>query len=79
MDLGDIVSYGGRRYYLRGLDPIGAQPRYVYLEDVRTRESMSVAFERVAMAERAPRGRLRLAREDKDDGSTRGDAGGLKR
>jgi hypothetical protein len=47
MDLGDIVRHRGHRFYLRGLDPIGAEPRYVYLEDVRTGESISVALEQV--------------------------------
>ena len=46
MNLGDIVIYGGQRFYVRGVDPLGACPRYLYLENVRTGETLSVAFER---------------------------------
>jgi hypothetical protein len=78
MDLGDIVRHRGHRFYLRGLDPIGAEPRYAYLEDVRTGESISVPLEQVEMGEQAER-RLRLAGEEADDGATRGRAGRAKR
>jgi hypothetical protein len=33
MDIGDIVRLEGRRYSIRGLDPEGVEPRFVYLED----------------------------------------------
>ena len=46
MNLGDIVIYGGQRVRVCGVDPVGACPRYVYLENVRTGETLSVALKR---------------------------------
>lgn len=43
MDIGDIVSFEGTRYSVRGLDPDGAEPRLVYLEDASGR-TISVPF-----------------------------------
>ena len=45
MDIDDIVMYDGRRYHLRGLDPEGVEPRFVYLEDPRAQMTFSVLFE----------------------------------
>ena len=73
MDLGDIVIYGGQRFYVRGVDPVGVHPRYLYLEDVRTGKTVSVAFEQHPAAKGRSRGRLRLVRKSADKPSTHGD------
>lgn len=44
MDIGDIVMYGGKRFSVQGLDPVGAEPRLIYLRDVKTGEAISVPF-----------------------------------
>jgi hypothetical protein len=44
MEIGDIVIYGGKRLRVRGFDPAGVEPRFVYLEDVESGETISVAF-----------------------------------
>jgi hypothetical protein len=38
MRLGDTVIYRGRRYVLRGLDPMGVPDRLADIEDVETGE-----------------------------------------
>jgi len=63
MDLGGIVICGGQRFYVRGLDPVGIHPRYLYLENARTGERVSVAFEQHPQAQGTSRGRIRLVRE----------------
>jgi hypothetical protein len=73
MDLGDIVIYGGQRYQVRGVDPVGVRPRYLYLEDVRTGKTISVAFEQHSAAKGGSRGRLRLVRKSADKPLTHGD------
>ena len=40
--MGDPVTYQGRRYVLRGLDPMGVPNRLADLEDPRTREKIRV-------------------------------------
>jgi hypothetical protein len=45
MDIGDNVIYGGERFYVRGVDPAGVDPRFIYLEDARTGKTISVTFE----------------------------------
>jgi hypothetical protein len=60
MDLCDIVICDGHRYYVRGIDPASVQPRYVYLEEVRTGKTVSVAFEHVFAATSRSQRRLRL-------------------
>jgi hypothetical protein len=42
MNIGEIVLYDGRRYYLRGLDPMGVPERQAFLEDAFTGEARSV-------------------------------------
>jgi hypothetical protein len=74
MDLGDIVIYGGQRFYVRGLDPLGVHPRQLYLENVRTGEKLSVAFEHQGATAKGPRV-LRMLRGDAGDSSGRGDPG----
>ena len=70
MDLGDIVIYGGQRYYVRGIDPVSVHPRYLYLEDVRTGRPVSVALEQHPTEKERSRGRLRLVRRAGDKSST---------
>ena len=36
MQLGDLVTYEGRTYVVRGLDPMGVPDRRADLEDVET-------------------------------------------
>jgi len=40
MKIGELVTYKGRRYYLRGFDPRGVSPRRAYLEDAETGERL---------------------------------------
>ena len=42
MNIGEIVLYGGRRYYLRGLDPMGVPQRQAFLEDASSGEARAV-------------------------------------
>jgi hypothetical protein len=42
MRIGDFLDYEGRRYILRGLDPMGVPERRADLEDVETGESIRV-------------------------------------
>ena len=42
MNIGEIVLYEGRQYYLRGLDPMGVPQRQAFLEDVSTGEARAV-------------------------------------
>jgi len=72
MDLGDIVIYGGRRHYVRGVDPVSVRPRYLYLEDVRTGKTVSVAFEQ-HVAVRVGSRRLRIVRKRPDRPSVQND------
>lgn len=38
------MTHGGRGFYVRGLDPEGVAPPYVYLEDATTGVSVQVLF-----------------------------------
>jgi hypothetical protein len=73
MDLGDIVIYGGQRFYVRGVDPVGVHPRYLYLEDIQTGRTASVAFEQHPDAKGRSRGRIRLVSESANESATRSD------
>ena len=42
MEIGSLVSYAGRTYYLRGLDPMGVAGRRADLEDAETGERLKV-------------------------------------
>jgi hypothetical protein len=42
MQLGDLITYEGRRYVVRGLDPMGLPERRADLEDVETGERIRV-------------------------------------
>ena len=42
MEIGDFVTYEGREYVLRGLDPMSVEDRRADLEDLRTGERIWV-------------------------------------
>jgi hypothetical protein len=42
MKIGDPVLYQGRRYYLRGFDPMSVPDRRAVLEDAETGEELRV-------------------------------------
>ena len=44
MRIGDPITYQGKRYVLRGLDPMGIPDRLVDIEDVETGEVIRVPF-----------------------------------
>ena len=48
MEIGDLVTYKGRAYVLRGLDPMGVPDRHVQLEDPATGEQLSVPLAEVS-------------------------------
>jgi hypothetical protein len=45
MKIGELVLYEGRRYYLRGLDPMGVPQRQAFLEDALTGEARAVSLD----------------------------------
>jgi hypothetical protein len=47
MKIGDPVLHQGRRYYLRGLDPMSVPDRQAFLEDARTGEELTAPVEEV--------------------------------
>jgi len=42
MRIGDFLDYEGKRYIVRGLDPMGVPERRVDLEDAETGETIRV-------------------------------------
>lgn len=48
MEIGDLVTYRGRDYVLRGLDPMSVDDRRAELEDVRTGEHIWVPLSELA-------------------------------
>jgi hypothetical protein len=50
MQLGDLLTYQGRRYVVRGLDPMGVPERRVDLEDVETGERRRVPIRELVAA-----------------------------
>lgn len=52
MDIGDTVTYDGRRLVVRGIDPAGVHPRCVYLEDAETGRTFSARYEEPSRARR---------------------------
>jgi len=57
MNIGDLVLHEGRRYYLRGLDPMSVPDRRAFLEDAFTGEARMVPVDEikpVPPAERPP-------------------------
>jgi hypothetical protein len=49
MNIGEIVLYEGRQYYLRGLDPMGLPERQAFLEDALTGEARTVPADDVEL------------------------------
>jgi hypothetical protein len=49
MNIGEIVLYEGRQYYLRGLDPMGLPQRQAFLEDALTGEARIVLADDVEL------------------------------
>ena len=47
MNIGDLVLHQGRRYYLRGLDPMSVPDRQAFLEDALTGEATMVPVDEV--------------------------------
>ena len=52
MEIGELVTYQGSAYVLRGLDPMGVPDRRVELEDPDTGEMISVPFAEVSQQDR---------------------------
>ena len=50
MEFGSLVSYAGRTYYLRGLDPMGVADRRADLEDAETGEHLQALFSEIEPA-----------------------------
>jgi hypothetical protein len=50
MEIGDIVLYDGRRYVLRGLDPMSVNDRRAELEDETTGERLWAPLDEVEEA-----------------------------
>jgi hypothetical protein len=48
MEIGDLVTYNGRTYVLRGLDPTGVPDRSVELEDSESGEHISAPLAEVS-------------------------------
>jgi hypothetical protein len=48
MEIGDLVTYQGCAYVLRGLDPMGVPDRRVELEDPESGEHISVPLAEVS-------------------------------
>jgi hypothetical protein len=47
MKIGDLVLHHGRRYYLRGLDPMSVPDRQAFLEDALTGEARMVPVDEI--------------------------------
>jgi len=47
MKIGDLVLHDGRRYYLRGLDPMSVPERKAILEDALTGEPRMVPIDEI--------------------------------
>ena len=64
MNIGEIVLYEGRQYYLRGLDPMGVPERQAFLEDASTGEARTVPVDELELdaAARSPTSTRSLSR-----------------
>ena len=47
MEIGDLVTFRGKTYVLRGLDPMGVDDRRAQLEDPETGQLLLVPFDEV--------------------------------
>jgi hypothetical protein len=54
MAIGDHVLYQGRRYRLRGIDPMSVSERQAELEDLETGEHVRVPLDEVESADPPP-------------------------
>ena len=59
MNIGDLVLHQGRRYYLRGLDPMSVPDRRAVLEDAETGEEITAPI--AELESPPPNGNQRLA------------------
>jgi hypothetical protein len=48
MEIGDLVTYQGRSYVLRGLEPMSVPERHADLEDAETGEQISAPLDEVS-------------------------------
>jgi hypothetical protein len=48
MKIGELVTYEGRSYVLRGLDPMSVPNRRAELEDAETGERIAVSLDEVS-------------------------------
>ena len=48
MEIGDLVTYNGKSYVLRGLEPMSVPERRAEIEDPDTGETLSVPFAHLA-------------------------------
>ncbi len=48
MEIGDLVTYKGRAYVLRGLEPMSVPDRHADLEDPESGERIFVPFEELS-------------------------------
>ena len=51
MEIGNLVTYHGRAYVLRGFDPMGVPDRHAELEDPESGERISVPLAEVSPRE----------------------------
>ena len=51
MKIGDLITYEGKRWILRGIDPMSVPDRRAELEDVDTGERISVPLADIAPGE----------------------------
>jgi hypothetical protein len=51
MKIGDLITYEGKRWILRGIDPMSVPDRRAELEDVDTGERISVPLADIAAGE----------------------------
>ena len=54
MRIGDLLAYRGRRYIVRGLDPMGLPERRADLEDLETGEAIRVPIAELLTARDSP-------------------------
>ena len=47
MKIGELVLHQGRRYYLRGLDPMSVPERQAFLEDASTGETRTAPVDEI--------------------------------
>jgi hypothetical protein len=60
VQIGEMLTLGGRRYAVRGFDPEGVSPRMIYLADVAKGTHRIVPFDELPSAGRRSRAALQL-------------------